>query len=91
MAVTVEGLKAHLNIEDDYDDTLLALLLTEAKSWISGHIDAPFPETKTPAALDGAARQLAAHWYLNRRGDEENGAIPGSVRALCAPFIVWSF
>lgn len=89
MAVTVAELKAHLNLEHDEDDALLAKKIAAATSWIEGFTAAPITATDTPAALDEATLQLAAHWYLDRR-QEDGAGIPVAVRSLCSPFIVWA-
>lgn len=90
MTVTVEGLKAHLNLDHDEDDALLATMIGEAVAWIEGYTGTPVPVENTPAALDGATRQLAAHWYENR-GEDAGASIPDAVKSLIMPFRDWSF
>jgi uncharacterized phage protein (predicted DNA packaging) len=66
--VDLPDVKAHLNIVDDEDDSLIEGKIEAAQSLIEqqlGYIIADEFET-VPADLKEAVRQLAAHFYENR-------------------------
>lgn len=69
--VTVEDVKAHMNVTIADDDTLIAAKIAAAEAWIGKFIGSPlddataFPDG-TPEPLKEAVRQLVAHLYENR-------------------------
>ena len=66
MAVSLISLKAHLNITVDIDDPLLVDKLEAASEWIALYTGIPVDACDTPAPVNEAIRQLAAHLYANR-------------------------
>lgn len=85
MALTLDQLKAHLNITDTNDDLLLTDILSAATSYVegfTGSIDAMLPAP--PPELYQAVKLLAAFWYENRES-AAYGSTP-----VEAPFGFWS-
>ncbi len=80
-------LKAHLNISDSIDDTLLQHKLDAAELWIAKYTGAAFP-TSPEAPLTEAALQLAACWYEQREASSELNIrpVPFGVRELLSPY-----
>lgn len=66
MTVTLNDLKAHLNVTLDNDDALLTGKLDAAKGWVASYIAADVDAADTPAPVNEAIRQLAGHLYANR-------------------------
>ncbi len=89
MTVSLDSLKAHLNITFNDDDALLASKLAGAEAWVRDFMgDALDDEAPVPAAVDEAVRQLAAHLYEDREGAE---SIPASIFDLLTPYRDWAF
>lgn len=96
--VTLDDLKAHLNITFDLDDALLSSKLAAASAyvgqWVGGELATVYP-SGIPAPLDEAVRQLAAHFYENREAVNVQEAralvLPFGVADLIAPYRVWAF
>jgi uncharacterized phage protein (predicted DNA packaging) len=65
-AVTLDDLKAHLNVTIDADDTLLTNKLAAAKAWVSSYTASDVDADGTPEPINEAVRQLAGHLYANR-------------------------
>lgn len=87
--VTLEDLKAHLNLTLDDDDALLTSKLAAAKQWITGYIASDVDAATTPAPVDEAVRQLAAYLYENREATLVG--ITAASMPLLAPYRAWSF
>lgn len=89
MAVTLEEMKAHLNVTLSVDDALIADQITAAEahlaSWLGFGLDdaKEFPDGR-PADVDQAVKMLVAHWYENR----ETAFISNSAAAMEIPFSV---
>lgn len=77
MIVTVEQVKAQLNVTTDIDDALLARKIAAAQSHIESllgfAIENRYPPAAgdplvatVPSALEECVLQLAGHWYENR-------------------------
>lgn len=68
MIVSLEELKAHLNITTAIDDALLPAKIAAAQSQLEGWLGYAIEEEydDVPPALKEAVLQLAAHWYENR-------------------------
>lgn len=79
-AVTLTDLKAHLNVTTDIDDALLTDKLAAAKAWVASYTAGSVDADDTPAPVNEAIRQLAAHLYANRE------ATLIGVTAQCLPF-----
>jgi uncharacterized phage protein (predicted DNA packaging) len=97
--VSVADAKAHLNITDDADDTLISGKIAAAETWIGKFIgheldDAyAFPDG-TPDPLKEAVRQLVGHLYENREASivaVSAEVLPLGLFDLMAPYREWSF
>lgn len=65
--LTVDDLKAHLNITGNADDALIAQKIDVAEAWISRWLEITLAEMEeVPADLKEAVRLLVAHLYENR-------------------------
>ena len=90
MTVSVERLKAHLNITESTDDNLLTGKLAAATSYVAAIVGSPV----TDALLDEAILKLAAHFYETRELTGFDGAsagIPADIHDLLAPARAWAF
>lgn len=65
-AVTLADLKAHLNLTTDQDDQLLTGKLEAASAWVGAYTASDPSLDSTPAPMNEAILQLAAHLYENR-------------------------
>jgi uncharacterized phage protein (predicted DNA packaging) len=79
-AVTLDNLKAHLNVTIDDDDALLTDKLAAAKAWVSSYTASDVDADGTPSPINEAILQLAAQLYENREA-----SLVG-VTAQCLPF-----
>lgn len=99
MSVTVENLKAHLNITTDDDDALLTDKIAVAQAWIEAFIGVAFDDAEifpdgVPEPLNEAVRQLASHFYENREATLVGVSIetlPFGVIDLASPYREWIF
>ncbi len=67
MSVTLDQLKAHLNITDTTDDIYLTDILTEAVAYVEGFVGPLSAFTPAPPAdLARAIKLLCGHWYESR-------------------------
>lgn len=94
LVVTLEELKAHLNVTVDTDDDLIERKLSAAQQQLERHLgftfaaefpdaaDDHFPAT-VPTPLREAVCQLAAHYYENRE------AVLVGVNAQLLPEGMW--
>ena len=84
--MTLDDLKAELNIDHDLDDALLTRKLDEAidhvETWTGRKLADLDP---IPAALSGAVIRIAAHWYDNGDG------MPEGVTDKLLAHRLWSF
>ncbi|WP_066715927.1 MULTISPECIES: head-tail connector protein [Hyphomicrobiales] len=66
--VDLADMKAHLNITDDNDDSLISGKLDAAQAALEQQLGYVIEDEfdDVPADLAEAVRQLAAHWYENR-------------------------
>lgn len=82
MYITVEDLKKHLNIDEDFteDDEYLAYLITVAEDAISIHIDRNLSEVadenggELPAVLIHAMKLFIGDMYQSRESTSFNGS-----------------
>ncbi len=65
MTISLDDMKAHLRVTISDDDVIIADKLATAAEWISKYTGIPSDST-TPAPVNEAVRQLAAHLYANR-------------------------
>jgi uncharacterized phage protein (predicted DNA packaging) len=70
--VTVAALKAHLRIDHDAEDSLLADYLAAAQAHVEAFVGAPLAEPADPD-LAQAIKLLAGHWYANREASFADG------------------
>jgi uncharacterized phage protein (predicted DNA packaging) len=93
MSITVEDLKAHLNIDHDLDDALLQSKIEVATEWVGAYSGAEV-DTNSPAPLREAVRMLAGHLYENREATLVGvtaQSLPFGVMDLINPYRAWSF
>lgn len=82
MYITVEDIKKHLNIDDDFkgDDEYLAYLITVAEDAVSIHIDRNLSEVadenggELPAVLIHAMKLFIGDMYQSRESTSFNGS-----------------
>lgn len=81
--------KAHLNITDDADDTLITAKIAAAESYVTEYTGAEDAITYADASADvqEAILRIVAHWYEDREG----APIPVGVYDLLAPHRTWCF
>ena len=94
MTVSLENLKAHLNITSDDDDFVLVAKLDAASQWIAQYTGVPVGAADTPAPFDEATRQLAAHLFENREATMVGvtaQALPFGLLDLLNPYREWAF
>ncbi|OAF13928.1 head-tail connector protein [Bradyrhizobium neotropicale] len=93
-AVTLADLKAHLNLTTDQDDQLLTGKLEAARAWVGAYTASDPSLDTTPAAINEAILQLAAHLYENREASLVGvtaSALPFGFLDLLAPYRAFSF
>lgn len=92
--ITLQSLKAHLNVIDDHDDLLIGEKLAAASQWVAGYTAIPVDSTNIPAPVLEAVRQLAAHLYANREASLVGitaQALPFGMLDLLDPYRAWVF
>lgn len=93
MTVSLDSMKAHLGVTEDYDDTLIAEKIAVATAFIEAQIGKPFADfDPIPAPLLEAVRQVAAHLYENREATIIDGSaleVPFGVAELIGPYVEW--
>ncbi|MGN8117510.1 head-tail connector protein [Labrys sp. 22185] len=97
MMISLEDMKAHLNVTFDDDDALITAKIEAAQAWIESYIGAPFADAEAiPADAKEACRQLAALFYENRETSIIGNGLtmhdmPFSVQAYVLNNRAWSF
>lgn len=81
--LTINDLKAHLNLDSDEDDALLTAKLAAATAYCTAYVGR---EIAAPD-FDEAILRLAASFYENR----EDGEIPAGVVDLLRGLRNWTF
>lgn len=97
--ISIEDIKAHLNIVGGDDDTLLSNKVAAAEAWIAKFIgheldDAEAYPAGTPEPLKEAIRQLVGHLYENREASlvgVSAEVLPFGVFELVAPYREYVF
>jgi uncharacterized phage protein (predicted DNA packaging) len=92
--VTLESLKAHLNVTTDVDDALIGEKLAAAAEWVSKLTAISADATDIPAPVNEAVRQLAAHLYENREASLVGvtaQSLPFGMMDLLDPYRAWVF
>lgn len=79
-AVSLDNLKAHLNVTISDDDALLTDKLAAATAWVSAYTASDCTADTTPAPVNEAILLLTASLYENRE------ATLIGVSAQCLPF-----
>jgi uncharacterized phage protein (predicted DNA packaging) len=64
--ISLDDIKAHMNLTTDQDDALLTEKLAAAADWVSKYTGIPADSDNIPASVNEAVRQLTAHLYENR-------------------------
>jgi hypothetical protein len=95
MTVSLDLLKAQLNITDDADDVLLLHKLAAASAWIEAQTGTTLADLgPLPADLVEATLQLAAYWFEQREAvviGVSTAIVPLGVLDLIRPYRAWSF
>jgi uncharacterized phage protein (predicted DNA packaging) len=92
MSVTLQSLKAHLNLTTNDDDALLTDKLAAATEWTSKFTGIPADAADAPAPVNEAVRQLAAHLYENREASligVTAQSLPFGFLDLLEPYRAW--
>lgn len=89
--ITLDQLKAHLNVTFDADDALLAGKLATAKSFVSGFIEADIDVDgeDTPGPVNEAVLKVAAWLYQNREASLQ--AMPDDWLEFLGKYRAWVF
>lgn len=71
MTVSLQEVKAHLNLDHDQDDDLLTAKIVAAETYIDGFLDRKFADYEAddepiPEIIKQAVMMVAAHLYENR-------------------------
>jgi hypothetical protein len=61
--ISLDDVKAHLNITTDFDDILIGEKLAAAADWVAKYTGIPADADNIPASVNEAIRQLTAHLY----------------------------
>lgn len=86
--LTVEDLKAHLNVSLADDDALIASKIATAEAWVAQHLGYALDDVDqfpngTPEPILEAVRQFVGWAYSDREGMT---APPDGIHALLEPF-----
>lgn len=91
-ALTVDELKAQLNLEHDLDDALLAQKIAAAEAYAASYIGEAAVPDPCPAGIKQAVLMLAAFWYEVREAASFGGSayeVPFGVHDLLRPHKAW--
>lgn len=87
-ALTLDQVKAHLRVEHDLDDELIALYLAAAYERVTNYIEVPMADPE-PASLQAAVLLFTGDLYENREAQlEMRGSMleNKAAEALMRPF-----
>lgn len=89
--MSIDALKAHLNIDHDADDALLTAKLEAAQAFIDSYTGTSNTFLHNPVAGE-AVLQLAAAWYEQREAVAFGNSyvVPFGVHEMLAPLRYWS-
>jgi uncharacterized phage protein (predicted DNA packaging) len=89
--ITLDQLKAHLNVTFDDDDALLTDKLATAKTYVSGFLepDVDVEADTSPANVNEAILRVAGWLYENR--EVSSGPMPSDFLDLLGKYRAWSF
>lgn len=91
--ITLDDMKAHLNVTTDVDDALITAKLAAASEWVAIYTGSEVTDA-TPAPVNEAIQQLAAHLYANRESTLVGvtaQALPFGMLDLLEPYRAWCF
>jgi uncharacterized phage protein (predicted DNA packaging) len=94
VSVSLESLKAHLNITGDADDAMLTEKLAAAAEWVAKYTGIPSDADDMPAPVGEAVRRLAADLYENRESSLVGATVqtlPFGMLDLLEPYREWCF
>ncbi len=94
MPVTLDNLKAHLNLTTDADDALLAGKLAASAEWVAKYTGIPSDDAALPAPVQEATLQLAAHLFENREASligVTAQTLPFGMLDMLEPYREWVF
>lgn len=94
--ITLADAKAHLNITDETDDTMIAEKIGAAEAWVADFTGEDFLDEEAfpdgaPAPVKEAIRKFVADLYENREASLAGIAAPFGVADLLAPYRRWTF
>jgi uncharacterized phage protein (predicted DNA packaging) len=94
--ITVDDLKAHLNLTTDDDDDLLPSKIAAAEEWVVAYTGVPIEEYagEVPAPVVEAVRRIAADLYENREASLVGASVtelPFGIADLLGPYRLWVF
>lgn len=93
--VSIQEQKAHMNVDFDDDDDLIAAKIDASESHIAALIGLNLVDmTPFPGALREAIQMLAAHFYENREATTVDGRaneMPFGFMTLVTPYRAWGF
>lgn len=99
MTVSLQEVKAHLNLDHDQDDDLLTAKIAAAETYIDGFLDRKFADYEAddepvPAIIKQAVMMVAAHLFENREHvlvGVSAQTLPLDALDLIAGYRAWSF
>lgn len=99
MTVSVEDMKAHLNVTGDEDDALIASITAAAETYIDGFLDRKLEDYEAddedvPAPIRQAIMMVAAHLFENREHvlvGVSAQPLPLGALDLIGAYRAWSF
>jgi hypothetical protein len=97
--MTVEDVKAHLNLTDDHDDDLVGLKIGVAEAMVASYIGVELDDAEAfpsgpPEPIKEAVRKLVAEFYENREANlvgASFGELTPGVYDLLAPYRQYCF
>lgn len=91
--VTLAALKAHLRVDDSFEDAGLTAMLEAARRHIEAWVGPLDDFEAVPADIAEAMKQLAGHFYEARTAalDDALSVIPFGVHELIGPHRKWEF
>lgn len=91
--ISLDDMKAHLNVTTDVDDSLITSKLTAASEWVAIYTGSEITDA-TPAPVGEAIKLFAAHLYQNREASVVGitaQSLPFGFVDLLEPYRAWAF